>query len=131
MPYMNKPYIAITVVASACLLLTGCAASLGEFKGGGTSTDASLNMSNYRVVKAGATGQSSDFRWLGLFPVRTPYATAKQNLYNSVGENLTGRSIALANMTEDKSAINLGLFTITRLTLTADVIEFTKTAPAK
>lgn len=127
---MNKTFIIITVAASACLLLTGCA-SLGEFKGGGSSTDASLNMSNYKIVKAGATGQSNDFRWLGLFPVTTPYATAKQNLYNSVGENLTGRSIALANMTEDKTSLNLFLFSITKLTLTADVIEFNKAVPVK
>lgn len=127
---MNKTFIAITSGAAACLLLTGCS-SLGELKGGNSSTDVSLSMSNYKVIKAGATGESSDFRWLGLFPVTTPYATAKQDLYKSVGENLTGRSIALANMTEDKTCVNLFLFSVTKVTLTADVIEFNKAALIK
>lgn len=63
---------------------------------------------------------------LGIIPLVTPsYADAKASLYANTGENLTGRSIALANQTEDKSGINLLIFQIPKVTITADVVEFT------
>jgi hypothetical protein len=45
-------------------------------------------------------------------------------MYKSVGEPLTGRAVALANETEDRSSFTLLLFSIPRITITADVIEF-------
>jgi hypothetical protein len=36
-----------------------------------------------------------------------------------------GRSVALANQTEDVSSLNLIVFSIPKVTITADVIEFT------
>ena len=53
------------------------------------------------------------------------YAEAKADLYASVGESLVGRSAALANQTEDKSSIYVILFSLPKVTITADVIEFT------
>lgn len=103
----------------------GCS-SAGLFKGGATGTDVSLNQKNYKVIRAGATGQSYGFRLLGILPITSPtYATAKQTLYQSVGEPLTGRAVALANQTEDRSSLYLILFSIPKVTITADVIEFT------
>ena len=49
---------------------------------------------------------------------------AKAALYKSVGEPLTGRSVALANQTEDRSSMYLILFSIPKVTITADVVEF-------
>ena len=60
-----------------------------------------------------------------ILPLGSPtYATAKQSLYQSVGEPLTGRAVALANQTEDRSSLYLILFSIPKVTITADVIEF-------
>ncbi len=115
------------MAASAVLLClaVGCS-STGSFKGQTTGTDVSLNQKNYRVIKPGAMGKSYGFRLLGIISFANPtYATAKADLYKSAGEPLTGRAIALANQTEDRSSIYLILFSIPKLTVTADVIEFT------
>ena len=105
-------------------LLAGCA-SEGNFQhSNGTAVD--LNKNNYRVIKAGAVGESTGFRLLGIIPFANPqYSEAKANIYKSVNEPLTGRAIALANTTEDRSTIYLILFSLPKVTITADVIEFT------
>jgi hypothetical protein len=117
---------------TACtLLLVGCA-SRGEIKGGGTGTQVQLNQRNYKVIQAGAVGKSHGFRLLGIIPIVSPnYADAKKNLYESVGENLKGRAIALANQTEDDSSLYLILFSIPRVTITADLVEFIDPTPGK
>jgi hypothetical protein len=109
-------------------LLAGCS-STGEFRQS-TGTSVSLAGNNYKLIKAGAIGHSSGFRLLGLVPLASPtHAGAKAALYKSVGETLTGRSVALANETEDRSTLYLILFSIPKITVTADVVEFTG-APA-
>ena len=109
----------------------GCTSS-GNFRGQTTGTGVSLTHNNYRVIKAGATGKSYGFRLLGIIPLANPkYATAKSHLYKSVGEPLTGRAIALANQTEDQSTVYLILFSIPKLMVTADVIEFTDETATK
>ncbi len=105
-------------------LLTGCS-SEGEFRQS-TGTSVSLAGNNYRLIKAGATGHSSGFRLLGIIPFASPtHAGAKASLYKSVDEPLTGRAVALANETEDRSTLYLILFSIPKITVTADVVEFT------
>ena len=72
---------------------------------------------------------SSGFYLLGFIPIVSPtYSAAKRSLYQSVGETLTGRSVALANQTEDRSALYLILFSVPRVTITADMVEFTDKA---
>lgn len=120
-------------MAALCVLsclIAGCA-SQGAFSEG-TGTQVNLSSNNYKLVKAGAKGHSSGFRLLGILPITSPnYADAKARLYQSVDEPLTGRSIALANQTEDKSTLYLILFSIPKVTITADVVEFTGTTASK
>jgi hypothetical protein len=116
--------VCILACGALAWLVTGCA-SQGEFRQS-SGTQVSLAGDNYKVVKAGAKGQSSGFYFLGFIPIVSPnMADAKQSLYESVGEPLTGRSVALSNETEDRSALYLILFSIPRYTITADVVEFT------
>ena len=90
-------------------------------------TGVQLTQSNYKMIKTAAKGQSSGFRLFGIIPLAsTSYAEAKDSLYRSVGEPLAGRAVALANQTEDRSSLYLILFSIPKLTVTADVIEFDK-----
>ena len=120
---MNK-YNALLGLGFIALLLTGCSGSAGQFHQA-TGTAVSLKENNYKIVKAGATGQSSGFALFGLIPFVSPsYADAKAELYKSAGEALEGRSIALANQTEDRSVLYLILFSIPKVTITADIIEF-------
>lgn len=120
-----KRLLSLAALSVVSLLLPGCA-SKGEFRGQSTGTQVSLAGSNYKVIKAGATGQSSGFKLLGIIPLASPnYGEAKDALYKSVGEPLTGRSVALANQTEDRSSVYLLLFSVPKVTITADVVEFT------
>jgi len=91
-----------------------------------------LTEKNYKLIKGGAKGESSGFRLLGIIPFASPsHASAKARLYESIGEPLTGRAVALMNETEDRSVLYLILFSVPKLTVTADVIEFTDKASPK
>ena len=105
-------------------LLTGCGGSVGKFQQS-TGTEVKLQENNYKLVKASATGSSSGFYLLGLLPIMKPsFAEAKSDLYQSSGQALEGRSIALANQTQDESVIYLILFSIPKVTISADIVEF-------
>ena len=88
-----------------------------------TGTGVVLKSNNYKVLKAGARGDSYGFYLLGLIS----YADAKYDLYDGIGHKLEGRSIALANQTEDTSTVYLILFSFPRITITADIVEFHQT----
>ena len=109
----------------AALFVSGCAdMHTGRMQ---QSTDAGVTLreANYKIIKAGASGSSYGFNLFGFIPITTPkYANAKHDLYDSVGQPLEGRAIALANQTEDRSTIWLLLFTLPKIAITADVIEF-------
>ena len=120
--------------AAACSILlclaTGCA-SVGRISGQ-TGTAVQLSQNNYKVIKAGAKGESYGFSLLGIIPLGSPnYADAKEALYKSVDVPLTGKAVALANQTEDRSTLYLILFSIPKVTITADVIEFTEQPASK
>jgi hypothetical protein len=118
------------LLALTALLATGCA-SQGEFKQA-TGTGVQLTGNNYRVIKAGASGESAGFYLLGFIPIVSPsYADAKNDLYSNVGRSLEGRSVALANQTEDRSSLYLIVFSIPKVKISADVIEFTDAAGKK
>jgi hypothetical protein len=128
--HLIKRFVCIGALACFTWLAAGCA-SQGEFRQS-SGTEVSLAGNNYKVIKAGAKGQSSGFSLLGIIPIVPPnMADAKESLYRSVGESLTGRSIALSNQTEDRSSLYLILFSIPRYTITADVVEFTDKAQSK
>jgi len=113
-------------LAFLTFILTGCTTSEGEFKQR-TDTSVQLAGNNYRVIKAGASGDSKGFYLLGLIPILAPsYADAKTDLYGKLGRSVEGKSVALANQTEDRSSLYLILFSIPKVTISADVIEFTQ-----
>jgi hypothetical protein len=121
----TKQIIFLTFTIVLVSLLSGCS-STGDFKGGDTSTAVTLKENNYKLIKGAAVGTSSGFKLLGIIPLSSPtYASAKADLYKSAGVSLTGKSIALANQTEDRSGLYLILFSLPKLTLTADIVEFT------
>ena len=118
--YLKHIVTSLIVVAT----LSGCTASVGTFDQT-TGTDVSLRGNNYKVVKAGVRGESTGFSLLGFIPIKSPnYADAKSNLYQSIGQSLEGRSVALANQTNDRSSMYYILFSIPRIVVTADVVEF-------
>jgi len=118
------------IVAAAMLALTVAACSSRGQMDQGTNTGVVLSHNNYRVLKAGASGTSTGFWFLFIPIVPRSYADAQADLYKSVGEPLQGRSVALATKTEDRTFFTLLLFSLPRLTVTADVVEFTDSPTA-
>ncbi len=118
----------LCLALAVVLFLCGCATTGGRMEQR-TGTDVSLKENNFKVLKMGARGTSSGFRLFEIWTLWSPsYSSARQSLYDSVGEKLEGRSIALANLSEDRSTIHLLLFSIPRLSVTADVVEFDRPA---
>jgi hypothetical protein len=110
----------------------GCAFSRVDARAQSTATAVALSGKNYRMIQPGARGQSYGFRFLGIIPLSNPhFASARQALYASVKEPLTGKAVALANQMEDKSTLYLILFSVPKVTITADVIEFTDRAEVR
>lgn len=119
------------IIAVALLALSGCQSYSNGSMPQSTSTSVSLQENNYKVVKAGASGQSTGFYLLGILPIVQPnFAEAKTSLYKSIGQPLEGRSVALANQTQDSSSLYLILFSLPKIVVTADVVEFTHAATA-
>jgi hypothetical protein len=121
---MKSKFIFIAM-AFVVALFTGC----GTERSFGPRME--LNQSNYTLIKGGAIGKSYGFRLFGFIPIVSPtVATAKQRLYKSVNEDLSGRTVTLANQVENLSVTYLILFSIPKETLTADVIELKGNSPS-
>jgi len=89
------------------LVLLGCSSGRGDFATS-TGTGVSLKGNNYKMLKAGAKGESRGFYLFGFIPFVSPSAgDAKARLYQNSGQKLEGRSVALANQTEDRSILYL------------------------
>jgi hypothetical protein len=104
--------------------LVGCTFSRGywyEY----TGTNVRLSTDNYKIIKAGAKGESQGFWLFWFIPIFSPtVAEAKEKLYQSANEKMEGKPIALANQTEDRPFTFYLLFSIPKIIITADVIEF-------
>ena len=109
-------------------LATGCASTRVTNSAPSTQTQVNLTHANYKMIKAGAEGRSYGFRFLlGIIPITAPNtAAARADLYRNVGESVNGKSVALINVIEDRSTTWLLLFSIPKLVITGDVVEFTQ-----
>jgi hypothetical protein len=106
-----------------CLFLVGCATGMGMFPHS-TATSVDLTKKNFRIVKANVIGEDSGFNLLGFIPLVSPkYTDAMADLY-SKGNISKGKAQALVNVTQERSSIYLILFSIPKLSISADVIEF-------
>ena len=124
-PNAFKSLILVAVSFAISMLGTGCS-SLTVNPQSSTVTGVQLSENNYKLVQAGVVGKSYGFRLLGILPLASPsVGAARSELYRSAGPSLAGKSIALANVTEDRACTYLIAFSIPRLIITADVIEFT------
>ncbi len=107
-------------------VLAGCAGSGKLDQSGGTRVD--LSQKNYRVIKAGASGEDTGWAIFCILPVTWPeFAVAKARLYE--GLSVEGKATGLANLTEDRQTLFLLFVCRFKLTLSADVIEFTDPDP--
>lgn len=114
--------LAIGLVLAPATLALGCS-GLGLLQHT-TNTETHLNRKNFRVVKTSIRGESSGFSlFLGLVPiVPATYTEAMTALHEAA--DMDGKATALVNVAQDRTELNLILFTIPTVTVTADVVEF-------
>jgi hypothetical protein len=118
-------------------LLTGCAAAIPALPALSglipapsgtpvlTTTATILSKQNYKIVKANAIGGSTGFSFLGLFTFKSPsYEEAFTQLYRSGGVS-EGKAQAIVNVVHEHSSDYFILFALPKITVRADVIEFT------
>jgi hypothetical protein len=94
-----------------------------------TLTEVHLAQRNYRVVRTNVAGTSRGFALLGLITVKPPDAIeAFARLYEAGGIS-EGNALALINVLQQSSAPYFILFSLPKITLRADVVEFVETLP--
>jgi thiol-disulfide isomerase/thioredoxin len=123
--------VSLMVLSVTMFLAAGCSSTRVENTSPSTQTQVSLTHGNYKMVKAGAEGKSYGFRFLlGIIPITAPStADARADLYSKLGQDVTGRSVALVNVTQDRSTTWLLLFSIPKIVITGDVVEFAEENP--
>lgn len=90
-----------------------------------TITGPNLDNRNFKILKARATSVKYGFKILGLIPIIYPsHSEAVKEIYDSVGESFEGRAVTLANRTEERTGNWFILFSLPKLTISADVVEF-------
>jgi hypothetical protein len=116
----------VSVLSAAALMSIGCMSSRVENEAPSTQTQVNLNRANYKMIKAGAEGRSYGFRFLlGIIPIAAPStATARTDLYRNLGQSVDNKSVALVNVMENRSTTWLLLFSVPKLVITGDVVEF-------
>lgn len=101
-----------------------CSCSSTKIYPGKTDTSVNLNKGNYRVLHINANGSSSGFKLLGFIPVVNPsYTSAMDDMYH--GKALgNGKSTALINFAHEDTTNNFLIFSIPKVRVRADIIEF-------
>ena len=114
----------LSVVLLISIMLSSCSSPSGLAHGTGTQVD--LGKKNYRVIKSNAVGASWGFWLLGFIPiVPTSHTEAITDMCgkSSLKE---GSAQAYINVAEEKTTIYLILFSLPKLSVRADIVEFTE-----
>jgi hypothetical protein len=119
-----------------CFFCTGCAALPFLASSGGaqqglmqTATSVQLSSQNYRIVKTNVVGSDWGINLLGIIPIVSPeYAKATGQICK-LGELSEGKPRAIVNVFQQLSSSYFILFSITRISIRADVVEFTPPIP--
>ncbi len=113
---------ALILAAVSLLLLLGCAPSRSAFPHQ-DSARVSLSQANFRVIKPNARGSDVGFNLFGFIPIVSPSAAdATDQVMDQVQSH--DRAIALTNVAEERGTTYLVLFSLPRIEVRADIIEF-------
>ncbi|MDH5641179.1 MAG: hypothetical protein OEY28_07785 [Nitrospira sp.] len=120
-------YVSALVCAVFMLALIGCGVKKQSAFIQDSFKPTELTKINYRVLKAGAVGESSGFKLVWIPFVSPTEGTAKLDMLNSLnkeGIQTAGKNIGFANATYDREMRGLlGLIGFPAIVLRADVIE--------
>lgn len=90
-----------------------------------------LSGNNYKIVKSRVKGKDYGFKFLGIIGPSASLNEAKDDLQRSSNVNFEGRSFAWANETAEDFTAYLILFSILKVSVTADLVEFVAAEPGK
>ena len=90
-------------------------------------TDVRLQEANFIVTKTNVVGQSEGFSLLGVLTIVPAKFTKAMNRLYTQAEMQPGRSQTLANLIMEKNSTYFILFSLPRISIRADVIEFVPT----
>jgi len=117
----GKCFVALVLVALVVGCSTGGSKYIAEH-----ATSVDLRNANYRVIKSSAVGTDRGFKLLGFISLSSPsYVDAMNDLRGQTP--MEGRATAVANVVQEESSIWLLLFSIPKVTITGDIIEFIQT----
>ena len=89
------------------------------------STEVQLVGNNYRVLQTNLVAKSSGFKLLGFITIKSPsYVQAVSRLY-AKAQVEEGTPQALANVVHETAGMNLILFSLPKIRVRADLVEFT------
>lgn len=122
------------LVAAAASLLGGCAAVAplipGLMPSGGanaefhTGTQVKLDHANFQMMKTNVIGECKGFSLLGIITiVPARFSTAMNRLYGQA-EVQQGRPQTLVNVVVERSSTYVILYSIPKVSIRADVVEF-------
>ena len=136
-------WLTYVIVIVSALALSGCATG-GMFVAGNL-TDVQLQKNNFKIVARDVSGEaqagylfgasfsmgatSNSFALIRVSGTGMLYKEALQNLwknYEATNGPVEGKKLALVNVRYDSEALNLFVYTQPRLSIRADVVEFTE-----
>jgi hypothetical protein len=89
------------------------------------STEVQLVGNNYRVLQTNLVAKSAGFKLLGFITIKSPsYVEAVSRLYAKAHVE-EGAPQALANVVHETAGMNLILFSLPKIRVRADLVEFT------
>ena len=89
------------------------------------STQVQLVGNNYRVLQTNVVAKSGGFRLLGFITIKSPsYVKAVSRLYVKAQAE-EGRAQAFANVVYETGGMNFILFSLPKIRIRADLVEFT------
>jgi len=123
-------FLAIAALCGGCA--SGSALSVASLMGSPNAsaleihnnTDVRLQEKNFLVIRTNVMGQSSGFSLLGVLTIVPPKFTEAMNRLSTQAEMQPGRPQTLANLVMEKNSSYFILYSLPRISLRADVIEF-------
>jgi hypothetical protein len=88
------------------------------------NTDVRLQENNFTVIRTNVVGESSGFSLLGILTIVPPKFTKAMGRLYTKAEMQPGRPQTLVNLVMEKDATSFILFSLPRIAIRADVIEF-------
>jgi len=94
-----------------------------------SGTQVKLAQPNFSLIQTDIVGSSTGFKLLGIFTFRSPqYAEAITRLYKKAGFS-TGKAQTLVNVVYEQTQPYFILFSLPKITVRADLVEFRESGP--